>query len=370
MRGKRQKDPSQQLHNALYFLSGVMAVVLVLIIVVGVQTNAQNTRQQVDFNNVSGQNGLPGAEQVTPQMAQETQSQGTVEKWQEGIVTFEGKSYRYNSNIHTYLMMGIDKDDPVAPAKDYISGGQSDAMFLLVTDSENQTLKVISINRNSITPIEVYDENGYSLDTIDAQICLQHTYGDGKKLSCMRSVDAVSKMFDNIPISGYLAMNMGGIPLMNDAIGGVELTALQTVSVSDEGIHIKKGETKTLNGREAYYYLKGRNTHEFGSATKRLRREEQYIIAYMDKLKGISGGNAAGVVDIYNSISDYLVTSVDFTSLITELMDYDFSQDQLYTVPGETVAGEPVDGQTYEEYHIDEDGLKKLIMEIFYQPVS
>ena len=370
MRKKKHKDPSQQLHNALYFLSGVMSVVLVLIIVVGVQTNAQNTRQQADFQNAGAQNDLFQAEPEVPQTEQETESQENLEKWQEGDVSYQGKSYRYNSDIHTYLMMGIDKDEPVAQAKDYISGGQSDAMFLLVTDSKNQTLKVISINRNSITPIEVYDENGYSLDTIDAQICLQHAYGDGKKLSCMRSVDAVSQMFDNIPISGYLAMNMGGIPLMNDAIGGVELTALQSISVPDEGIHIKMGQTLTLNGQEAYYYLKGRDTHEFGSATKRLRREEQYIIAYMDKLKGISGGNAAGVVDIYDSISDYLVTSVDFTSLITELMDYDFSQNQLYTVPGETVAGEPVDGQTYEEYHIDEDGLKKLIMEVFYEPVS
>lgn len=360
MKVKTPKDPSQQLHNALYFLSGVMAAVLVLIIVVGVQTNAMNTKQSSEYGDAAD----------TPQVERDTQDSGTIEKWQEGVVTYKGKSYRYNSNIHTYLMMGIDKDEPVEPAKDYISGGQSDAMFLLVTDSENQTLKVVSINRNSVTPIEVYDENGYSLDTIDAQICLQHTYGDGKKLSCMRSVDAVSNMFENIPISGYLAMNMGAIPLMNDAIGGVELTALQTISVPDADVHIKKGETLTLNGQEAYYYLRGRDTHEFGSANKRLRREEQYIIAYMDKLKQISGGNAAGVVDVYNSISDYLVTSVDFTSLITELMDYEFTQDQLYTVPGKTVAGEPVDGQTYEEYHIDKDGLKKLIMEVFYQPVS
>lgn len=366
MRGHKQRDPSQQLHNALYFLSGVMAVVLVLIIVVGVQTNAQNTRQQEDSNEA-----VAGENQMTPVSTEPVaEPEEEVEKWQEGTVTYEGKAYRYNTNIHTYLMMGIDKDEPVAPAKDYISGGQSDAMFLLVVDSESQKLKVISINRNSITPIEVYDEGGYSMGTMDGQICLQHAYGDGKKLSCMRSVDAVSKMFGNIPISGYLAMNMGGIPLMNDAIGGVELTALQSISVPDQGIHINKGETVTLSGQEAYYYLRGRDTKKFGSATKRLRREEQYIIAYMDKLKRISGGNAAGVVDIYDSISDYLVTSVDFTSLITELMDYDFSQDQLYTVPGEMVLGEPIDGQSYEEYHIDEDAMKKLIMDVFYQPVS
>ncbi|MCI7322049.1 MAG: LCP family protein [Lachnospiraceae bacterium] len=366
MRGQKQRDPSGQLHNALYFLSGVMSVILVLILVVGVQTKAQNNRNMEDASGaVSGED-----EWLVEATKPVTESEENVEKWQEGIVTYEGRDYRYNTSIHTYLMMGIDKDEPVAPAKDYISGGQSDAMFLLVVDTDNQKLKVISINRNAMTDIEVYDEGGYSMGTMEGQICLQHAYGDGKKLSCMRSVDAVAKMFGNIPISGYLAMNMGGIPLMNDAIGGVELTALQSISLPDQGVSIKKGETLTLNGTEAYYYLRGRDTEEFGSATKRLRREEQYIIAYMDKLKRISGGNAAGVVDIYDSISDYLVTSVDFTSLITELMDYGFSQDQLYTVPGEMVLGEPVNGQSYEEYRIDEDAMKKLIMDVFYQPVS
>lgn len=360
MRGHKERDPSQQLHNALYFLSGVMAVVLVLIIVVGVQTQAQNARARQQQEAYGGE----------PETKQTEASETQLEKWQEGTVTYEGETYRYNMNLHTYLMMGIDKDDPVAEAEDSISGGQSDAMFLLVTDAGNQTLKVISINRNAMTSIEVCDEGGYSMGTIEGQICLQHAYGDGKKLSCMRSVNAVSTMFGNIPISGYLAMNMGGIPLMNDAIGGVELTALDSISVPEQKVQVEKGETVSLQGKEAYYYLRGRDIHKFGSATRRLRREEQYIVAYMDKLKKISGGNAASVVDIYNSISDYLVTSVDFTSLITELMDYDFSQDDMYTVPGETVLGEPVDGQAYEEFQIDEDEMKKLIMDIFYEKVS
>ena len=58
------------------------------------------------------------------------------------------------------------------------------------------------------------------------------------------------------------------------------------------------------------------------------------------------------------------MTSVDFTDLVTELMDYDFSEDQMYTVPGETVMGDQ-----YEEYYVDEDALLNLIMEVFYVPV-
>ena len=51
-------------------------------------------------------------------------------------------------------------------------------------------------------------------------------------------------------------------------------------------------------------------------------------------------------------------------------MNYSFSEDQMYTVPGKTVEGEPIDGKRYEEYHVDEDAMEELIMKVFYTPVQ
>jgi hypothetical protein len=34
------------------------------------------------------------------------------------------------------------------------------------------------------------------------------------------------------------------------------------------------------------------------------------------------------------------------------------------------VLGEPIDGTSYEEYHVDEEALEALIMQIFYEPVD
>ena len=90
----------------------------------------------------------------------------------------------------------------------------------------------------------------------------------------------------------------------------------------------------------------------------------------MDKLKKVSTENPDQVTEIYNSVSDYLVTSVDFTSMIEQLMNYGFSEDQMYTVPGKTVEGKPIDGKRYEEYHVDEDAMEELIMKVFYTPVQ
>ncbi len=378
---KKMHEPSEKLHKALYFLSGVMTVVLVLVLVAGAKTMAQNSHQTYEEAEAPKPNQqLKGeirqeTQESTEQLLTEDTEHGPeeaasevtsesrgVEKWQEGTVSFQGKKYEYNKNIRTYLMMGVDNDDPVAPVKNYTKGGQSDAMFLLVTDTKKQTLKVISINRNSMANIQLCDPKGNDLGEFYTQICLQHAFGDGKRLSCTRSVDAVSGMFGNIPVSGYLAMNMGGIPKM-------KLEVMQDIEYPGQDVSLRKGDVVNLNGAEAYYYLRGRDTDEFDSASDRLRREEQYILAYMKKLKSAAGGNSSKALGIYNSISDYLVTSVDFTNLITELMEYDFQDEDMFTVPGKTRMGKPVDGKRFEEYHVDEDELQELIMEIFYEEV-
>lgn len=98
-------------------------------------------------------------------------------------------------------------------------------------------------------------------------------------------------------------------------------------------MNLKKGQKVTLNGTQAYYYLHGRDTEEYDSATKRLQREEQYIVAYMDKLKKVSTENPDQVTEIYNSVSDYLVTSVDFTSMIEQLMNYGFQKTRCIRFP-------------------------------------
>lgn len=288
------------------------------------------------------------------------------EKWQEGTISYNGKRYRYNNAINTYLFMGIDHEGPVEAAKDGISGGQSDAMFLLAVDSKAEKISVIAINRNTMTDVEVYDVNGSYIGTMKQQICVQHGYGDGMRTSCTRTVDAVSRLFYNLPINGYLSLNMGGIPILNDAVGGVTVEVLQDLSsMGKYKADLKKGETVTLNGDEAYVYLRSRDTSEFDSATMRLQRQMQYMSAFMIKAKESMGGSVSKVMDVYDSIEKYLVSSIDFAKLAEETMQYGFDSSNMYSIPGETVMG-----GDYEEYHVDEDALYEMIIDIFYEAVE
>ena len=326
---------------------GLLLVILIGVVVICVQRN-QDMVSKTDVKEVT-----------------ELVSEQGLEKWQEGIVSYNGKHYKYNSSLKNYLYLGIDKEEPVQAASDGISGGQSDALFLIVMNEQEETLSVIAINRNTMTDIQIYDEAGKYVGTQTAQLCLQHGYGDGMRTSCSRTVDAVSHLFYNLPVNGYISMNMGAIPQLNDAVGGVRLKVLEDINDTTHNINLKAGEDVQLAGNEAYSYLRNRDITEFDSASKRLERQMQYIGSFIAQAKQAAAQDTSVILSTYHAIENYLVTNIDFTSFAKEAVKCDFSTDNIYSIPGETVMG-----TQFEEYYADDTKLYELMLDLFYEQVE
>ncbi len=298
----------------------------------------------------------------TEQMTEESAEQE--DNWQEGDVRYQGVHYRYNSEVLTFLFMGIDKMGEVKAAKDGLDGGQSDAIFLLVLDPHNKEASVIGVPRDTMAEVSVYDKRGNYAGIITTQLALQHGFGDGGKLSCERTVEAVSKLFYELPIHGYCAINMGAIPLINDAVGGVEVTALEDIIKTD----IKKGQTILLKGQDAYSYLHNRDTKSDGSALRRQARQKQYLSAYAQTALKAMKTDITLPVTLYNTISKYMVTDItvdEVSYLATQASGYSFGSDNIHTLTGENKVG----GE-YEEFYVDEIALYELILDVFYEEVN
>lgn len=345
IRMMKSKDEKKTPGNILFIgLSGILVIVMISLMVMVFMKNDDNTPAD-------------GKEKETVT--------GSTDKWQEGVISYNGKKYIYNTSIKTYLFMGIDKAGKVTEAENGQKGGQSDAMFLLVENGKEKTMSIIAINRNTMTGIDVYNEEGHYLGQYTLQICLQHGYGDGMRISCLRSVEAVSRLFFNLPISGYMSMNMDAIPILNDAVGGVTVEVMNDLESSGMGVSLKQGETVTLDGNEAYVYLRSRDVNVFDSASMRLERQKQYITEFLAQAGKTAGKDEKFAMRLYDSITDYLVTSIDFAGLVEKGLKYEINTSNIYTVPGETVMGEK-----YEEYHVDDDALYEMILEIFYEPAE
>ena len=328
-------------------------MLVILVIVLGI----------VVFLSVKGKDAGVGANVNDENMDAEQ-----LEKWQEGVITHDGKDYIYNQDIKAYLIMGVDKNGEVKEASSYTKGGQSDAMFLLVTDASAQKMSVVSIHRNTMTRIEFCDATGKSAGYKTAQICLQHANGDGKNLSCVRAADAVSYLFYNLPISGYLAMNMDGMPIMNDAIGGVE------VKIHEGDIlpaRFKPGTTVLLKGDDVENYVRTRNIDwttngALDSNNNRMERQRQYMMNFIQKVLQMTNEDISTPLNLFNIArkGQYIITNLNVsrvTYLTTVLSRINFTEESFQTIPGEVVAGEK-----YAEYHVDDEALYQMILDTFY----
>ncbi len=288
------------------------------------------------------------------------------EKWQEGWVKYQDAVYAYNEEILTFLIMGIDKLEDVKEAEGGTDGGQADALFLVVLNPKDKSIRVVAINRNTMTDVDIYDNNGEYESTVKAQIAIQHGFGDGMERSCEYQEKAVGNLFYQLPIHGYAAVNMSAISTINDVVGGVDVTIPEDLAGFNE--EFVEGRTLHLMGENAFWYVKYRDTDTFGSADMRLDRQKQYLTGFIDVAKQAVHKEPSVAIDLYQAVKPQMITDVSLDEvayLAPILAGYSYDAEGFYTLPGETVMGEQ-----YEEFYPDEDAMFEMILEVFYEKVQ
>ena len=343
--------------TVLAAITGLLAAAFAAFLIVGAVGKA-NLR-----SNVIAAPKLENAPVVIELQPTEEEAAG----WKEGWVKYNGQIYAYNEDILTFLVMGIDKNRDVKEVAEGTNGGQADALFLVVLNPHDNSLSVIGINRNTMTDISVYDDNGAYVNTIKAQIAVQHGFGNGVEESCEYQVNAVQHLFYEMPIHGYAAINMSAIGPLTDMVGGVDVVALEDVKSGNSTV-IKEGEEVHLEGDLAFAYIHNRDTKEFGSADHRLERQKQFITTYLQKVKQKTKEDIGFPISVYQAIAPQTVTSLtvdEMTYLVSIAKDYSFDENYLYTLKGETKQGD-----VFEEFYVDETDLFELILKVFYEPVE
>ncbi len=278
-------------------------------------------------------------------------------------VNMDEQAVGYQESIINILIMGIDKEGESREAGFGESGGQSDAIFLMVLNPEKEEIEIVSIHRNTMTMIDIYDIHGEFVKQDVAQIALQYGYGNGKEESGERAVAAVSNLLGGIPIHAYVALNMDAIYYLNDAVGGVEV--LIEEDMTDDYGSLIEGERVLLSGASAYAYLRSRDITEFDSASNRLDRQLEYLEGFLQKAKEVLPQNPGLVVDLYQILEKYMVTDISIEEilyLVSTYSSYRFSVDNIHSIPGTVVRGEQ-----YEEFHVNQEELEVFIQDMFYE---
>jgi anionic cell wall polymer biosynthesis LytR-Cps2A-Psr (LCP) family protein len=160
-------------------------------------------------------------------------------------------------------------------------------------------------------------------------------------------------------------MNLDGISVLNDSLGGV------TVTLADDFSHIAsamtKGTTLTLMGEQAEIFVRSRMSMKVGTNEARMIRQQQYLSKMMDLLHEKVLKDKEFIGTLFDSLSPYLVTNVSRAQMINDAwLARDYERKPLYIPEGTHAVG--TDG--YMEFHVDEDALEQMVLELFYQKMK
>ena len=234
-------------------------------------------------------------------------------------------------------------------------------------DTKTGKSRLIAISRDTMTDVNVYSDLGNFIGTEKLQLCLAYTYGDGKEKSCENTVRAVSRLFYGMPVAAYAALDLDAIAVLTDAVGGVEVTVTKDLTIQDPSL--KEGERKVLTGEQAQWYVRSRLVEEKEATadanSDRIERQKQYLAAFGGKAAEQFRKNPLFLLTLYQKIKDFSVTNLsaaEVTYLGTLLCRGGFQDAGILSIKGEASMGE-----TYAEFHVDEQAMYEMVLEVFYR---
>lgn len=279
-------------------------------------------------------------------------------------VSFNGVEYKPKDDLETFLVIGLDKFKEYDNNESFNNDQQADFLTLFVLDNEKKVCDCLHINRDTMVDMSVLGVTGEKIDTVNQQICLSHAYGNGKEMSCYNTVDAVSTLLFGTKINHYISLTLDAVTEFNDMLGGVEVTVLDDFTGIDDTLI--KGTTVNLTGEHMLNYVKSRFGMDDSTNIARMKRQQQYMSALLDKILTRIDSDDDFAVDSYSKMSEYILSDCSIARIqkyIKKINGYKINDIK-------SIDGEAKVVNNYMEFHPDYDSLNELIIDLFYEPAK
>jgi len=173
--------------------------------------------------------------------------------------------------------------------------GRSDSLILMTVNPKDQSMKMVSIPRDTRTEI-------VGKGTTDK---INHAYAFG---GVDMAVNTVEKFLD-VPVDYYVQVNMESFKDIVDAVGGV--TVNNDLNFDYDGYSFKKGDL-TLDGKEALAYSRMRKQDPRGDFGRQMR-QRQIIEGVIEE--GASVQSLANYGTILDTIGTNVRTNLTFDDM-------------------------------------------------------
>ncbi len=237
-------------------------------------------------------------------------------------------------NIENILVFGID----ARGTDDYAC--RTDCMMILSINKKNDTLKIISLMRDTAVYIgDTEDTLGTRLNKLNSAY---HYGGVGEM------INTINVIFD-LDIQRFIMFDFGSASDMIDLVGGVEIEIkpeevsylngyLDEINALDgeNSPHLTQGGVQTLDGHQAVAWSRIRY---LDSDFVRASRQRTVATAMMTKVNGMSYGqklqllnDSAGVFETNMNTADIMRVALNCFACLDNREEYRFPEDGTYTI--------------------------------------
>ncbi|MDR0963087.1 MAG: LCP family protein [Clostridium sp.] len=289
------------------------------------------------------------------------QGQEDVPVIEEGWIVQNNVAYEYRENLLNFLF--IICADGVADESNYPSPVQS--LVLLTLDPNTKQISALAVDRNAMAHFEVYDPIRETQVEMFGQLASAYAYGSDPQESARYMKFAMSRYLYDLPIHGYVAIDLAAIAQLNDQVGGVTLSVLENdlpAKMPDQGKMV------TLQGTQAYEYVTYLNPDAASGSKDRLMRQKQFINAFFLQGKEAFAQDATLPIKILDVLLDDVHTDIlanEIAYLAQMTSTYEFREDA-YSF----VLGYADHSKEYKEFYTNDLALQNMMVELFYQPVE
>lgn len=276
-------------------------------------------------------------------------------------LSYQGKTVHYRENeITNYLLIGVDQEE--LNPDDHQAGGQADFLLMLSIDRRNRIITPVMIDRDTMAHVPTYGIFGNPAGTRTMQICLAQAFSGSGVSGSENTAKAVSTLLDGVKIDRCLTMDLGGIALLNDAVGGVTVKVRDDLTLLDPAL--EKGAQVTLHGDMAEKFVRGRTTVADGTNLSRMTRQRTYIDALLDTMLVQLEKDSGFMADVLNQLSGHIQTKTDENILLSDVNAYkSYDWQGLRMLPGSHNIGE--DG--FAEFWLEEQAMTDMVVEIWFE---
>ncbi|MBE6728281.1 MAG: LytR family transcriptional regulator [Ruminococcaceae bacterium] len=278
-------------------------------------------------------------------------------------VVYNGETYLYNEDAVNVLFMGIDKKD-ISTQQGYGSNGQADSVMVINLDTKTGSIKILPISRDAMVDVNIYSAEGSYLGVEKEQLCLAYAYGSNGEESCENVRKSVSRLLYGIEISSYVAIDLDGVIALNDAMGGVRLTPIESVSTDDSKIKLAKGKEVVLKGEmvNAYIRWRGKDTD---ANTRRMLRQKHYMTTFASQAGNQVMSDFGKLTVLYDTAKPYTVTDIKLSEL-TYIASCCLTSNLGNSIVYNSISGQSVMGEKHVEFYPDQNSVFEAVLNTFY----